>query len=62
MVAPEVLEAPSSYDFDAYGASWSDDSHQIFVIVDEDSRRARVVLEDFYGGDFDDVLRLVLRR
>jgi hypothetical protein len=60
MVAPEVLEAPSSYDFDAYDGSWSDDSHQVFVMVDEDTRRARVVLEDFYGGDFDGVLRLAV--
>ncbi|WP_032375777.1 HNH endonuclease [Rhodococcoides fascians] len=53
MVAPETLTGDSSYDYDDSGA---DESDHVLVTVDEGSRRARVILEEVYGGAFDDLL------
>ncbi len=58
IVAPDVLETPSNYDyFDPNG----EDLHQVVVTLDEAGRRSRVILEDVYGCDFDDVLQYPVR-
>lgn len=58
MVAPETLTGDSSYDYDDSGA---DESDRVLVTVDEGSRRARVVLEEVYGGVFDELLAEAVR-
>lgn len=58
MVAPEVLETPSDYPLDDPSA---DRMHHVIVTLNEAGRRARVILEDVYGCDFDEALRYPVR-
>ncbi len=64
-VIPEALEVPSNYD---YGNVDPDEPHEfaygprILVTLDESSRRAKIVLEDFLGWDFDEALDVAVRQ
>jgi hypothetical protein len=59
-IAPHILEGPSNYDyFDPDGDAA--DEYVVTVTLDETSRRARVLLEDAYGCDFDAALVKVVR-
>lgn len=49
-IAPDILGGPSNYDFFDPGG---DELNHVAVTLDEASRRARIVLEDAYGCDFD---------
>lgn len=60
-IAPHIVEGPSNYGyFDPDG--WdSDNDYLVTITFDESSRRARVVLEDVYGCDFDSTMVTVVR-
>jgi 5-methylcytosine-specific restriction endonuclease McrA len=59
-IAPHIVEGPSDYDyFDPEGDAT--DEYIVTVTLDETSRRARVLLEDAYGCDFDAALVTVVR-
>lgn len=59
-IAPDILEAPSNYDyFDPDGDA--SDEYLVTVTLDETSRRARILLEDAYHCDFDPALVTVVR-
>lgn len=58
VVAPDVLETPSDYPLDDPDA---DEMQHVVVTLNEDGRRARVILEDVYSCDFDDSLRYPVR-
>lgn len=59
LVAPEILTTPSNYDYpgDPYGDEWD----AVLVTLDESSRRAKVILEDVHGIDFDDAITASVR-
>ncbi|QBJ94579.1 hypothetical protein ERC79_00280 [Rhodococcus sp. ABRD24] len=62
--SPEVLESPSTYNYRGEYSDYGCDEPRVFtdgpvvgpVILDECSRRAKVVLEDVFGWDFDQAL------
>ncbi|MEE3852772.1 hypothetical protein VZC37_20705 [Gordonia sp. LSe1-13] len=58
IIAPEILETPSDY---PYSDPYRDELQRIVVTLDETGRRARVILEDVYGCDFDEALRYPIR-
>lgn len=57
-IAPDVLSAPSNYDFSDADL---DDFQRVSVTLDEPSRRAKVILEDVYDSNVDDALRACVR-
>lgn len=68
--APVVLEAPSTHAYRGYYSDhgWDELEPRTFaqgplvasVILDESSRRAKVILEDVFGWDFDRALDVAL--
>ncbi|RYF41434.1 MAG: hypothetical protein EOO27_46325 [Comamonadaceae bacterium] len=66
--APEVLEAPSTHDYQGRYSRDAGEEPPVFgggpllnsVILDEGSRRAKVILEDAFGWDFDQLLDIAV--
>lgn len=58
MVAPEVLAGESSYPF---SDPYADEYDHVAVTLDERGRRAAVIVEDLYEGEFDEFLGVAVR-
>ena len=57
-VSPDILETPSNHDLDDPDL---DRMHHVVVTLDRSGRRAKVILEDVYGCDFDEALITPIR-
>ena len=58
-VAPEILTAPSNYNYP--GDPYGDAQDGVLVTLDEPSRREKIILEDVHDVDFDDAITASVR-